>query len=401
MKLEGGQISAFQLLVLLAGFIVTSGPLVGFITPLVRQNAWLAVLTGAAAMIPAVIVYVRLATLFGGRNLIEINELVYGRAIGAAVSLVYMFSFTLTLIFTVFDVGIYFSLFIMPDTTSYFFQVVFTAVCALAAAGGIEVIARTGLICTAISLTTVVIVFLLSLKNMNIGNFLPLLAVPLQDFLHSSHIIAAISFGETVVFLMIAAAVKDRQNIPKNVLGGQLLGAVGVLVGAILVTAVVGPAQAILVNPVFEAVRMIDVAKVLTRMEVLFIAGNLLFQFVKGSVLFYGIVLGLAQVLRLRTYLPLVIPCALIVMNLAACVYRSFVDYYATSVSTTIIYYILPTLILPALTLLVAVLRGLNRTAASPDGDESLRQSAEELQTLIGAARSVQERWEQERDRLR
>ena len=401
MKLEGGRISAFQLLVLLGGFIVTSAPLVGFITPLVRQNAWLAVLTGAAAMIPAIIVYVKLATLFGCRNLAEINELVYGRAIGAAISLVYIFSFTLTLIFTVFDVGIYYSLFTMPDTPIYFFQVVFTAVTALAAAGGIEVIARTGLICTAISLTTLIIAFLLLLPNMHLSNFLPLLDVPAQDFIHGSHIIAAISFGETVVFLMIAAAVKDRQNIPKNVLRGQLLGMVGVLMGAILVTAVLGPAQAILVNPVFEAARMIDVAKVLTRMEVLFIAGNLLFQFVKASILFYGIVLGLAHVLRLRTYRPLVIPFALIVMNLAACVYRSFVDYYATSVSAGIIYYILHTLILPALTLLVAMLRDLNRTAAPPDTEENLRQSAEELNTLIGAARSVEERLATERDRLR
>ena len=401
MKLEGGRISAFQLLVLLGGFIVTSAPLVGFITPLAGQNAWLAVLTGAAAMLPAVVVYVRLATLFGGRNLVEINELVYGRAIGAAVSLVYLFSFTLTLIFTVFDVGIYYSLFIIPDTPIYFFQVVFTAVCALAAAGGIEVIARTGLVCTAMSLTAVVIAFLLSLPNMNLGNFLPLLAVPVQDFIHSSHIIAVISLGETVVFLMIAAAVSDRHNIPKNMLGGQLLGAVGVLSGAILVTAVLGPAQDILANPVFEAARMIDVAKVLTRMEVLFIAGELLLQFVKGSILFYGIVLALAQVLRLRTYLPLVFPFALIVMNLAACVYRSFAEYYATSVSTAVIYYILPTLILPALTLLVAVLRGLNRAAVPPDGEENLRQSAEELQTLIGAARSVEERLATERDRLR
>ena len=401
MRLEKGRISASQLLWLMWGFIVTSSPLVGFITPLAGQNAWLAVLAGTAAMVPALAVYVKLATLFGRRNLAEINELVYGRALGAAVTLAYLFAFTLTLTFTVFDVGIYYSLFMMPDTPVNFFHVVFTAICALAAAGGIEVIARAGLVCTALSMTAVASAVLLSLANVNLENLLPLLDIPLQDFLHSSHIIGVVAFGETVVFLMVAAAVSDRQHIPRSMLGGQLLGAAVVLIVALLVTAVLGPVQAILANPVFEMVRMIDVAKVLTRMEVLFLASILLFQFVKASILFYGIVLALAQLLRLRTYLPLVFPFAFIVMNLAAFIYGSFAENYATSVSAAVIYYILHTLILPIVTLLVAMVRGLHRTAPSPDGGENLRQSVAELQTLIGQARSVQERLEQERDRLR
>ncbi|MFB0920501.1 MAG: GerAB/ArcD/ProY family transporter, partial [Oscillospiraceae bacterium] len=61
----------------------------------------------------------------------------------------------------------------------------------------------------------------------------------------------------------------------------------------------------------------------LTRLDVLVALTLLVTVFMKVTVFYYSTVLGLAQLLRLRSYRPLIVPIGLIVMAISANLYPS------------------------------------------------------------------------------
>jgi spore germination protein KB len=81
--------------------------------------------------------------------------------------------------------------------------------------------------------------------------------------------------------------------------------------------------------------------------------------FLKVSVLYYGTVLGIAQFLNLRSYVPLVLPIGIISISLAVLVYDSDMEhvYYAANIWP--IYTIPFEFLIPPLSLLIAQIRRL------------------------------------------
>ena len=400
MRLERGRISSCQLLLLIWSFIEGSAPLIGFIAPIARQDAWLAVMAAAAVMAPFMYLYALLATKFAGLNLVQINRLVYGPVGGVLASVLYIFCFFMTLSFNLRDLGVLYITYFMPDTPQIFFTIVFTAACAAAVSGGIEILARLSLVFVLTTTSVILGTSLLLMGNMDFSHFLPIFEVSVKDFIHSTHIMTVIPFAETMVFLMIAAQVGDRRNITGTMMLALLFGAASLLAVAVRNTAVLGPAQTIMVSPAFEAARLIDVAKVLTRMDILIGISQSVALFLKCSVLYYGAVLALAEVLRLRTYLALVIPFGMIEANLAHFVYPTVVDHLATTVNTCAIFPVPILFVLPALTLLLAKVRNLPQAGDKGPGPAILRAKMRELRAVIRQARTAECELRQGRDKL-
>jgi len=79
--------------------------------------------------------------------------------------------------------------------------------------------------------------------------------------------------------------------------------------------------------------------------------------FLKTSVLYYVTALGIAQLLRLKSYLPLILPLGSLMISLSLIQFESNVEniFFATKIYP---FYSLPfELFLPGLTLLVSLLR--------------------------------------------
>jgi len=200
--------------------------------------------------------------------------------------------------------------------------------------------------------------FLLLLPNMNFSNFLPVFEMPLNKFIQGTHIIATIPFGETVIFLMVMAALNDTKHMVRYTIIGLLLGAVSLLLIAIRNTATLGNTVEILTSPSFQAARLIDIGNVFTRMDILIGIGQTTLLFLKCSLFCYAAVVSLSQLFQLRSYLPLVLPVAGIEIILAAIVYQSTPEHVEASAATNFI--IFPLLfIIPPLSLLIARIRNL------------------------------------------
>jgi spore germination protein KB len=129
-----------------------------------------------------------------------------------------------------------------------------------------------------------------------------------MNFIHGVHVILSIPILEIVGILMVLPYASDNRKVARPVLLGLAISVFEMLVVTLRDAAVLGPFLPIMTSAPFTVTRLVDIANILTRLDILFAIPLLITAFVRLSVFYYGAVLGIAQIFKLRSYVPLVIP---------------------------------------------------------------------------------------------
>ena len=246
----------------------------------------------------------------------------------------------------------------MRETPLEVFLIIVIFACAFTVWNGLEVLARISpFILVVVTLSIMIATFLL-LPKLNFANLLPLAELSLKDFIHGTQIIADIPFGEMVVFLTMVFALNDNRHVVKSTFLGLIPGAAIFLIITIRNTAVLGNTEVLLFSPSYQVIRLIDIG-FLSRMDILFALGFTLGMFLKCSILFYGLVLLLSQLLNLRTYQCLIFSLSCIVTTLAIIVFSSSTEQFLSGQNPALMMAIPFFHIFPPLALLIAKLRNL------------------------------------------
>jgi spore germination protein KB len=149
--------------------------------------------------------------------------------------------------------------------------------------------------------------------------------------------------------------------------------------------AVLGASEAGRVNfPSLVAVQLINLGDFLQRLDALVIFIWTFAGFLKLCLPYYFLALGLATLLKLKDYRPLVLPLGLVIAPFSLQLYVSFPQ--MLQFTRIWPFYTLPiTILLPALTLLVAALRGLHGRTA-PGREKKEKQAGRSTYPGKGAA---------------
>ena len=358
MKLEKGELSSTQLMFLVGGFIQGSLLTLTFAKDATKHDIWIAVIAAFIMSLPLTFVYLTLALKFPGQNLIQINDIIFGPYLGKLVSLQYILLFLTIVSANLWFVGDFFLTFIMPETPILAIMIMFAFICAWAVRAGIEVIARMSFLLVLITVIIIFITFIFLLKDMKFTNFLPIFELPLHDFIQGTHILMAIPFNEVFIFMMVIPYVNKMKQVKTSVLYGLIIGGISFLIIVIRNTAVLGPLADIVVSPSMVAVRLIDIGKIINRLEALVAIALLVTIFLKVCVFYYATVLGIAQLLKLRSYVPLVIPIGIIGISIALS--NESTMQFSYSAKNTYPVFAMPFYIgLPLLSLFIAKVRNL------------------------------------------
>lgn len=365
MRLERGEIPSTGMLALLICFVLGSSLL---LTPggSAGHDAWVAVLLGLAEGLLIAQVYAALTTRFPGKTLVEISDLVYGRCIGkivAALFLWYLFHLG-SLVLSNFEEML--SALILQNTPSLVISLGLILVCAYAVNEGIEVLVRCSYLLGVIIFATLIFDILAILPLFEVNRLLPVLDLPVPRLLLTAHGAASFPFLESVSFLMVMPFLNKSSEAGPSLMKGLLLS--GVILAVIVArnSGVLGETTKILIYPSYQTVEMINILDIGARLEVLVFINVLTMGFIKVATLYYGTVLGVAQLFRLRTYKPLVLPIGILMLIL------SLQDAPNTPVMVDFAmrfypFYSLPfQIVIPALTLILAHLRRPRREAAGP-----------------------------------
>lgn len=361
MNAETEKIPSSRFLLLIVSFINGSVLLLSFMDNLLKQDSWLVIISGFVLSLPFVLTYAYLCMRFPGKTILEINELVFGKVFGWVVSLIYVLYFYLLLTFNLRDMADFYVGFVMPDEPLALFLVTTILVACFAVRKGIAAMSKVAIISFIFTVFTVVVSSLLLTKDMDMTNFLPVMELPMPVFWQGTHLFAALPILDVFTFMMFFPRVANQKKARRNYVLGVSLSALLLLCVTVRNTAVLGPAATIFGSNSYEAVRMINIADFISRIELLLAVAITLALFMKISVLFLAALQGSAYLLKLRTHSPLILPVAGLVAAAAYVVFDSTVSHAFVGMRYHIFYPLLVEFVLPPLTLLVAVIRKLPR----------------------------------------
>lgn len=311
MALEKGKIPSSQLVMLVLGFTVGSSLV---ITPgkFGGQDAWLIVLLGLVEGLLTAWVYVSLALRFPGRTFVQLADEIFGKYLGKVVSAVFLLWVFHLGTLVVDDFCSFAGLILLPNTPQVFLMGPFIWICASAVRNGIEVIGRTAQILVPFAFLNVVLSILFLAKDMALTSLQPILNIPVKKLLWVSHGVNAFPFAETVVFLMVLPFINKVGETKLSVAKGLVLAGLTLSSMAFRDAAVLGGAFELFSFSSYQAIRLISVTEVFTRLEILVVINMLMMGYIKLSVLLYGTALGVAQLSGLRSYLPVVLPLSIL-----------------------------------------------------------------------------------------
>lgn len=353
--------SSLTLGAMIACSMLASIMLIGYITSKAGHDSWLIVLIGLVAFLPVLGVYIQLAGKFPGKSLIEIINIIYGKIGGKIISSLYIFYFFL-IAFTNADlVGEFIVGNVMPETPKVVILILFMLLCGYAVRKGSGGITRVSVFFTAIVFVAFVANGMLLMGRIKFDNFLPVLQKPVYPYFQATLTMVSITFSGALLVFMLLPKYKTPQNIKKPLLGGTLVGTLMLLVVIVRDIAVLGETISYLASPAYEAVRLINLADILTRMEVVYACILMTLLFFKVSLSAYACLKSIEETVRLKSYKPIVYPLAGLVVCFALASFDSPLEQAAWGASYAGYFSTIFIVILPIVTAIVAAVRGFKK----------------------------------------
>lgn len=326
--IEKGKINARQFSILTILFSLGSAILIvpSALTASAMQDGWISAVVGLVAGIPLLAFYNALGSRHPDLTLIAYTELLLGKWVGKIVGLLFFSYFFLLSALVLRNVGDFITTIVMPETPIQAVHFILLIAIAMGAGLGLEVIARSAEIFLpwVVVLLFFLIVFLF--PQIQTDRIQPLFESGVKAIVRGSLSVISIPFLEMVVFLMIFpyAAKPDRRGAAM-IKGGLIGGTVLVSITLLCVLVLGWDFTSRHTFPSYTLAKKIQVGEFLQRIEVLVAIIWFLTIFFKLAICFYASLLGLAQLLKMNTYRPLIVPCALIVLMVSIVVYPNIV----------------------------------------------------------------------------
>ncbi len=312
--IEKGRISNIQASML----AITSLTIVGHLILLTvvishsRQDGWIAAIIGTFLGLFGILSLVKLSQRFPGLTLVEILFKHFSWP-GKILGVVYLLYFFLMVILATRLFAEAYNR-IMAQTPSWAFITVILLLTTFIVYLGLETLGRLNqVMLPVLVIFAIAVVFLTIGEKKEYSNLLPILGNGLYPVSLGSLAVMG-WFGEFVIMGMLLPYVQRPEKLVKTGVYTALITLLfflGPITGPI---AMFGPVEAAkMAFPTFSEVRYIVAGEVLNRFDAIAVLFWTVGLMIRISIFFYGLALGTAQVLKLKSYQPLVIPLAWVI----------------------------------------------------------------------------------------
>lgn len=307
-----------------------------------NQDVWISYLI--ANILGVLIVYLatKTALLYPKHTFIQFSKIILGKLLGTVVVLNYLvqwYSVVGNILRQFADLTI---TLLLPRTPSWIlFLTMLLLLIYVTFIGGIEGIGRCAEVFGPIIFFSVVMLILLSVKDFQILNLLP---VYVDTGIHSiwKGALTPLSFfGESVMMLMLVSFMDKPEKAIKSACLGIVSAAIIVTFVVVSVLLTFGPEiSGKLRYPAFDMVSYISVLEFIQNIEIFAIVVWILSVFIKLSLYFFLSCYGTAQLFKLKDWKKMIWIAAIIFFALAQ--FYPNVSYTFSFMNTYWIYYVLP-----------------------------------------------------------
>ena len=263
-------ISSNQLAYSVAAFILASNLLTSNLYQFAKNDSWVSVLIAFAASLLIVGIYSLLSRRYPGMSLPEINNAVYGKVVGKAVTVLYIFYFITLALFNTRDLGDFIKSSVLRETPRMLIFIVFILLCAWAVRKGPVNMTRYGFLATAVCIGAVLTNTLFLADKYEPRFLLPVLTLPVRNYLIGAHIVTMLPFCEIMTFTMLIPHMHRPLEFGRAMRKGLTIAAVMLLLVVLRDTVVLGKFTTIFSMPSYFTARYINIGDILTRVEIIY-----------------------------------------------------------------------------------------------------------------------------------
>lgn len=369
MRIDSSRITGSRLMFAIAFFLQSSALLTSFIAGITRQDSWISLVFGILLSLPLIYLYKTLMDMFPHMHLLEVLDAVYGPVLGKILGIGYLWFFVTLAALNLRDLGNFAKIAVMSETPPLVLTLLCMVVVVWAVRHGLKVLTQYGTLFTFIEFGIVALTILLMANQMNINNFLPMFNLPAMKYIHSTHLVLTIPFGELVVFLMCTPCVEfENKGSAKCWFGGVAMGMLTILAVQLRDISILGEAIAMYSLPGLVVLRLVSLGQALSRLEILFAAALMMLLYFKIAVLTYASTIAAAHLFKTYAYKRLALIMGVLLVVYAPTLFRSTVEHTASAWATTAVIWTPFEILFPLLTFIVAKLRKLPQKAEKAAG---------------------------------
>lgn len=310
---------------LITTFILGTSLIIGVGTT-AGNNAWIAAILGIIMAIPIWLVYIRIISLFPEKDLFDILKITLGKILGSIVGAIYIFYALQLGAIVLRNFGEFIKTVALPETPLLVSILGMGLVVIVAAALGIEVLGRTISLYIPLIIFIMIVVQLLVIPQFQTENLKPLLGNGLMPVVMGGFNAFAFPFAETVLFIGVFSAIKNKKSLYKIFGWGILIATIIIVVVTIRNIGVLGNMLGSFYFPSYAAVSRIKIGDFLQRIEAtvsfVFFCG----VFVKSSICLLVASRGIEKLFSLKDYRSIVIQTGLLMIYYAYIIFDNSIE---------------------------------------------------------------------------
>ncbi|MGO4953355.1 GerAB/ArcD/ProY family transporter [Paenibacillus sp. DRB1-1] len=293
-----------------------------------HEDAWIAALISIPLGLACVKLMISTSNIDPTKTIIELSLQVLGKWVGGAVALSYLFFFLIAASTYIREIEDFMCTQIYEGTPGGVirFMAIFLLVYGLRL--GLETLGRAAQIFFPFFAFFLICLIVLLFPDVQIERIHPILNTSFPDMLHTIMFGVFYPFGEMCVFFMVYPYVQKQSNTSRNIFISLLIGAVGLNLILFLSLTVLGVYFS---EHEFYAAyilaQRINIANLLQRIEALMATTWIISTYFKTALFFYAFVLGTAQLLKLKSYRPLIFPVAFLIYGLSHLIAKNIIFY--------------------------------------------------------------------------
>lgn len=317
--IKDGHIDRNQLIIIL---VISTAAKIFLTLPRVvaieAENAgWLAITLGAILTMVPLLVLVGLLNRFPGKSIIQIGQMILGFLPGTLIGLTFISYFTILAAASIREFSESIATAFLPLTPLSVFVLIFLLLAAKGIYGGIETTARTSYVLAPFVIISIITIIIFLIPYVSWGNFLPILGPGLKPIMFSG-VRATNFYGELIFLGMLAPFLRNGQDIFLASLASLFFIALIFVLAVGLNTAIFGMVgSGRLSFPLLEMTRLIGLGAFFQRIESVFLFIWFFMAALKIILTLYVLVLGIAQILKIDNFKPLVWPVGVIVFTIS------------------------------------------------------------------------------------
>ncbi len=352
------KISALQLFLLIIALIFSDIPIVNN-TRFAMQDAWLAYLIGMLMGIGIITIYIGIARMHMGKNLVEILQDTFGKTIGTVAALLYLWYFLHIAAIVLRVYSEYMVVVNYFETPKLFIMICLMIIIVYNLRKGFEVVGRVSELSIPLMAFSVIVLFFLLASSFKFDFIRPFLKEGLAPVLRVAWGIATYPFGELIILLMIFPYLNEQNKLARTTYLGVAAG--GILLFLIIIRdlLVLGPnLLSILVFPANVSTALLPTVGLEPLISINLLIGGLGFL----CVYIHSATLAIAQIFKIQEHRIFILPIVSLIIGLSIWLYDNISEMFAFLHRVYAYYSILFQIVIPLIILLVSYIKAGRRS---------------------------------------